>query len=338
MEFTARRHLGHSDVAVGPLGFGSTAIGGLYEPVSPADAIAATRTALAVGMTHLDTAPHYGLGMAETRLGMALAGVPRSTYVLSTKVGRLLRPLPSGTPVDPQGYAGNLPRRERVWDFTAAGVEASLAESLDRLGVERADIVYLHDPDDHERAVFETGYQALASLRARGLVGAIGAGMNQAAMLARFVRDLDLDVVLLAGRYTLLDQSGLAELLPLCLRRGTSVVIGGALNSGILADPRPGARYDYAPASGSVLAKARALRDVCQAHGVPLAAAAIQFPFGHPAVASVLVGARTAAQVREDASLFSWPIPPALWRDLAHAGLLDQDVPVPGLPTPVRAS
>jgi D-threo-aldose 1-dehydrogenase len=323
---------------VGPLGFGSTAIGGLYEPVSPADALAATRAALAVGMTHLDTAPHYGLGMAEERLGLALAGVPRDSFVLSTKVGRLLRPLRPEERIDPQGYAGNLPRRRRVWDFSAAGVEASLLESLDRLGLDRVDVVYLHDPDEHERAVFETGYQALASLRARGVVGAIGAGMNQAPMLSRFVRDLDLDVVLLAGRYTLLDQSGLAELLPLCLRRGTSVVIGGVFNSGVLADPRPGARYDYGLASGAVLARARALRDVCSAHGVPLAAAAIQFPFGHPAVASVLVGARSAAQVREDADLFQWPIPDALWADLVSAGLLTEQVPTPGLePAGLRA-
>jgi D-threo-aldose 1-dehydrogenase len=205
-------------------------------------ATATVRRAYETGIRYFDTAPHYGAGLAETRLGRALAAVPRDSYALSTKVGRRLAP---GAGADPQGFAEQLDLH-REWDFSADGIRCCLEDSLARLGVDRVDVAYLHDPDDHEEEVYATAFPALAALRDEGMVGAIGAGMNQSAMLTRFVNRLDIDIVLLAGRYTLLDQSGLDDLLPACLAKGVSVVIGGVYNSGLLADPRPGARYDYA--------------------------------------------------------------------------------------------
>jgi D-threo-aldose 1-dehydrogenase len=190
------------------------------------------------------------------------------------------------------------------------------------LGVERIDVALLHDPDEHEREVYDGAAAGLAQLRAEGVVGAIGAGMNQTAMLTRFVRDFDFDVVLCAGRYTLLDQSALADLLPECERRGTSVVIGGVYNSGLLADPKPGARFDYAPAAADLVRAAERLDEVCGRYGVPLKAAAVQFPLRQAVVASVLVGCRTAAEVRDNAAVFEHPIPEELWSELAESGLV----------------
>ncbi|MGH3417384.1 MAG: aldo/keto reductase, partial [Actinocrinis sp.] len=210
----------------------------------------------------------------------------------------------------------------RAWDFSASGIRASVEASLERLGLDRVDVALLHDPDDHERDVYEGGYAALRRLRDEGLVGAIGAGMNQSAMLTRLVRDFDLDVVLCAGRYTLLDQSALDDLFPECEKRGTSVVIGGVYNSGLLADPRPGARFDYAPAAAETMRRARALGEVCARHDVPLKAAAVQFPLRQPSVASVLVGCRTEAEVRDNARSFEHPIPDQLWEDLTAGGLV----------------
>jgi D-threo-aldose 1-dehydrogenase len=257
-----------------------------------------------------------------------LRGRPRDGFVLSTKVGRLLRPLGPGEAVDPQGFA-DLPPGKRVWDLSRDGVRRSLEESLERLGLERVDVLYLHDPDEHEREAYEHALPALAELRAQGLVRAIGAGMNQAEMLTRFVRDLDLDVVLVAGRYSLLDQRAAAELLPACAERGVAVVVGGAFNSGLLADPRPGAAFDYAPAPPELLARARRLAELCARHGVPLRAAALAFPFGHPAVTCVLVGARSADEVRDALAMHATRVPGALWAELVAEGLLPAQLPTP---------
>jgi D-threo-aldose 1-dehydrogenase len=194
----------------------------------------------------------------------------------------------------------------------------SFEESLRRLGLERVDVVLIHDPDDHMDAALGEAYPALEELRGRGVVRAIGAGMNQAPALARFVRETDIDCVLLAGRYTLLDRSAAADLLPACVERGVAVIAGGVLNSGILAAPRPGATYDYAPAPPELLERARAIEATCGRHGVPLPAAALQFPLRHPAVAAVLVGARSPAEITEDARLFELPVPDALWDELAR--------------------
>ncbi|MFD9127681.1 aldo/keto reductase, partial [Kitasatospora sp. NPDC059571] len=221
------------------------------------------------------------------------------------------------------------PHRRGVY-FSPEGVRRSIEESLERLGLDRIDIAYLHDPDDHLDQAIAEGCPELVRLRAAGVVGAIGVGMNQAQAPARFVRETDIDAVLLAGRYTLLDQRGLAELLPLAERRGVSVVVGGAFNSGLLADPKPGATFDYVAASDELVSRALGLKEVCERHGVPLRAAALRFPFGHPAVASVLVGTRTADEVRDAATMLRHPVPDVLWTELKERGLLPADVPTPG--------
>lgn len=241
--------LGSSGVEVSGLGFGGAGIGNLYTEMTDERAYETVEAAWQQGIRYFDTAPHYGLGLSERRLGSALREHPRSTYTISTKVGRRLEP------ADGQGddlaNAFAVPATwRRVWDFTADGIRRTLEASLERLGLDRIDVVYLHDPDDHAEVAFREGYPALEKLRSEGLVGAIGAGMNQTAMLTRFVRDTDVDVVLCAGRYTLLEQPALADLLPAAAERGASVVIGGAFNSGLLADPRPDATYNYAQAPG----------------------------------------------------------------------------------------
>jgi D-threo-aldose 1-dehydrogenase len=336
MEPRFQHRLASREVHVTALGLGTAPIGNLYHAVTDERARAVVDAALDAGMGYLDTAPHYGLGLAEERLGAALAGRPRDTFTVSTKVGRLLRPLRAGETVDGQGFV-DVPPRAREWDFSRAGIRASLESSLERLGLDRVDVVYLHDPDDHERDVYEHGYAALAELRDQGVVGAIGAGMNQSTMLTRLVRDFDLDVVLCAGRYTLLDTAALADLLPECQRRGTSVVIGGVYNSGLLADPKPGARFDYVPASDTLVARARAIADVCAEYGVPLRAAALRFPFGHPSVASVVVGCDAVEQVADNVAMFRYPIPYGLWPDLAGRGLIPEHAPVP-VETPVETA
>lgn len=320
--------LGHSAVRVSELAFGAAGIGNLFTPVTDAQAERTVAAAWQAGIRYFDTAPHYGLGLSERRLGEALSNLPRDQYVLSTKVGRLLEPTPTVGDDLANGFAVPATHRRR-WDFSAQGVRRSIEESLNRLDVDRIDIAYLHDPDNHAEQALTEAYPALEGLRAEGVLGAIGAGMNQAGLLARFIRETDLDVVLLAGRYSLLDQRGLAELLPLAAERGVGVVIGGVFNSGLLADPRPGATYDYTTAPDDLLARALALKTVCERHGVPLRAAALRFPLGHPAVASVLVGARDADQACDAAAMLGHPVPAALWEELKSRALIP-----PGAPTP----
>ncbi|MFR0355746.1 aldo/keto reductase [Streptomyces sediminimaris] len=322
------RALGRSGVEVGPLGFGAAGIGGLYTEVSDAQAHEAVEAAWAAGMRYFDTAPHYGIGLSERRLGAALRAHPRGAYTVSTKVGRRLEPSGAGGDDLADGFAVPATHR-RVWDFSADGVRRSLEESLTRLGLDRVDAVYLHDPDDHAEQAFHEAYPELEKLRSEGVVGAIGAGMNQAGMLTRFVRDTDVDMVLCAGRYTLLDQGALTGLLPAAQDRGTSVVIGGAFNSGLLADPKPGATYDYTQAPPELLERALRLKALADRHGTTLRAAALAFCAAHPAVASVLVGARSAAEVRDCAEQFAAPVPQAFWQELRDTGLLPPDAPVP---------
>ncbi|GAB2964814.1 aldo/keto reductase [Streptomyces pseudoechinosporeus] len=324
-----RATLGRSSVAVTELSFGAAALGNLYTPVDEDEALAAVDSAWDVGIRYFDTAPHYGLGLSERRLGAALRTRPRHEFTISTKVGRLLRPDGTGSPIASAGFDASAALR-RVWDFTADGVRRSLDESLDRLGLDRVDMVYLHDPDDHAEVAFTEAYPALERLRAEGMVGAIGVGMNQSAMPARFLRDTDIDAVLLAGRYTLLDQDGLHEVLPEAAARGKGVVIGGVFNSGLLADPKPGAAYDYAPAPEAILTRALHLQKITRRHNVPLRAAALRFALTHPAVTTVLLGARSSYEVKDAHTLLAHPIPAAMWTDLRSEGLLPESVPVPG--------
>ncbi|TDU06680.1 D-threo-aldose 1-dehydrogenase [Streptomyces sp. 846.5] len=309
--------LGRSKTEVTELSFGAAGIGSLFTEVSDQDAAEAVAAAWDGGIRSFDTAPHYGLGLSERRLGAALRDRPRAEYTVSTKVGRLLVPTPGATGRDDQGFAVPASHR-RVWDFSADGVRRSLEQSLVRLGLDRLDTVLLHDPDDHAEQALTEAYPALERLRAEGVVGAIGVGMNQTALPTRFVRETDLDVVLLAGRCSLLDDSGLDELLPEAARRGVSVIVGGVFNSGLLADPRPGATYDYVAAPDELLSRALRLQQVCERHGVPLRAAAARYPLRQPAVAGVLLGLRDAAQVQDALEQYRRQIPEALWVDLAE--------------------
>jgi D-threo-aldose 1-dehydrogenase len=324
----ATARLGRSAVRVSRLGFGGGAIGNLYTPLTDEQAHDALDAAWWQGIRHFDTAPHYGLGLSERRIGAALAGRPRAEYTVGTKVGRRLEPT-DGTGDDlANGFAVPAAHR-RVWDFTADGIRRTLESSLERLGLDRVDVVHLHDPDDHAEEAFREGYPALERLRSEGVVGAIGVGMNQTRMLTRFVRDTDVDVVLCANRYTLLDHSALTDLLPAAQRRGVSVLVGGAFNSGLLADPKPGATYDYAAAPPGLLERALRLKEAAERHGTTLRACALAFCAAHPAVAGVLVGARSAAEVDDCAEQFAAPVPAALWAELRASGLIPPDAPVP---------
>jgi aryl-alcohol dehydrogenase-like predicted oxidoreductase len=286
--------LGRSGVSVSRIGLGTAPLAGLYTPVGDAQAAATLEAAWEGGVRYFDTAPRYGEGLAEYRLGRFLAGVDRSQVTVS--VGVLLDPV----------------RR----DYTVEGVYASLAGSLERTGLDAFDILLIHDPDDHWEHAVRHAYPALERLREQGGVRAVGVGMTQAGMLARFVRETDVDCVMVAGRYSLLDRTAAKELLPLCAERGTGVLVAGVFNGGILADPGPGAYYDYAPAPEPVLERARRLAERCAAYDVPLAAAALQFPLRHPAVTGVVVGARSSEEVAEDLALAATPIPDDLWTDL----------------------
>jgi D-threo-aldose 1-dehydrogenase len=317
-------------MALSELSLGCAQLGNLFRDVSDADCRTTVNAAWELGIRYFDTAPHYGLGLSERRLGSALASRPREEYVLSSKVGRLLEPVESPDGWDDEGFVVQATHR-RVWDFSRDGIRRSIEGSLERLGVDRLDVVFLHDPDDHWSEVLADGYPALDELRAEGVVGAIGAGMNQAPMLADLVRDTDVDVVMLAGRYTLLEQEALDDLLPLCVERRVAIVAAGVFNSGLLATARPpdDARHDYESAPPELIARARAIASVCERHETTLPAAALALPLAHPAVVSVCVGARSADQVRRNATLYREAIAPDLWTELKAEGLLRQDAPVP---------
>ena len=308
------------------MGFGTAPLGGLYEALDDETATAAVDHAWQAGIRFFDTAPLYGNGLAEERLGRVLATKPRDEFVLATKVGRLLR---AGAPPEPGQVFRGVPPSYPVFDFTYDGVMRSVEESLTRLGLERVDILHIHDPDNHFDDAVDGAYRALDKLRQERVISAVGAGMNQAEMLVKFAKQADFDCFLLAGRYTLLDQVGLDELLPLCLDRGIAVIAGGVYNSGILADPKPGTHYNYATASDDLVDQAERLNAVCARHGVPLKAAAIQFPLGHPAVTSVLIGCRSAAELDENITMFETPIPGELWAELKAERLLGAEIPTP---------
>jgi D-threo-aldose 1-dehydrogenase len=334
-----RRAVGKTGLAVTRLSFGGASIGGLFRRVEPDDAVRVARHAWDLGIRSFDTAPLYGYGESERRIGRALADRSRDDFVLSTKVGRLVYradAIPDDADVDRQAMAGRedafYHRTEPVrvvFDYTDDGVLRSIEASLDRLGLDRIDIALIHDPDDHWEAAIEGAYPALDRLRSEGVVRAIGVGMNQAPMLARFARETDVDVLLMANRYTLLNQEAIDELLPVCAERGIAVLIGGVMNSGILVDPSPEGRFDYAPASPDAVDRARRLAAVCERHGVELRAAAIQFPLAHPAVTSLVAGVRSVEHLDEYPRAMAVDLPAALWAELRAEGLLNPEAPVP---------
>jgi D-threo-aldose 1-dehydrogenase len=325
----SRVPLGRTRLVVTRVGLGTAPLGGLYAAVDDETGLETVRGAYARGLRFFDTAPLYGHGTAERRLGRALADVPREEVVVATKVGRLLR---AGAPPDKSQLSGGFerwpaaPPLNPVFDFSYDGVMRSVAESLERLGLDRVDVLHVHDPDEHYDEVLDGAYRALDRLRSDGVVAAVGAGMNQAEMLVRFAREADFDCFLLAGRYTLLDQTALSELLPLCLERGIAVIIGGVFNSGLLAG---GETFDYATAPPELVERAQQLRDACGRYGVRLEAAALQFPLAHPAVSALLVGARSPAELEEDLELLRAPVPAELWESLERERLLPEEAPTP---------
>jgi D-threo-aldose 1-dehydrogenase len=366
--------VGRAGLRVPRLGVGTVPLGNMLGEVGitvdDAEATRIIETAHRLGARLLDTAPQYGAGLAERRVGAALGAIPRDEIVISTKVGRLLRSVSTASKVfnvlrqsvsGPERgpaligrHAVRLGRRlmgkdpayglgfpfdrgderalEAYFDFTYDGVMRSVEQSLQRMALDRVDMLFIHDPDDHHDQALSGAFKALDRLRSDGSVRAIGVGMNQSAMLARFAREADFDCFLLAGRYTLLNQEGLVDLLPIAAERGMHVNIGGVFNSGLLADPRPGVAFDYhAIGAGSEpLRRALAIKAVCDRYDVPLAAAAMQFPLAHPAIATVLVGVRSAAELEENVRNFSRPIPRDLWAELRAEGHLPEEVPLPG--------
>ena len=316
--------------ALPALGMGCAALGNLYAQISDKDAQAAMVAAAAGGVRFFDTAPFYGHGLSETRLGEFLAG--QSTRpILSTKVGRSLA---YGESPGDTGFVAAAQARP-YFDYSGAAVERQVRESLGRLGVDAVDMLLVHDlgalthGEAHPRhfdIAMQGAFPVLAALKRQGLARGFGLGVNEVAICLQVLAEIDLDVILLAGRYTLLEQAPLDDLLPLCAARGVRVIVGGPFNSGVLAG---NPQYDYGAVPPAVAARVQALADICARHGVPLAAAALQFPLAHPAVASVIPGARSAAEMTANIAHMAHPIPAALWADMRHAGLIRADAPVP---------
>lgn len=326
------RAAGRGGLTLTELSFGAAQIGNLFTAMTDQDAAGAVDAAWSAGVRYFDTAPHYGLGLSERRLGAALERRPRDEFVVSTKVGRLLVPDPEGASGrDTEGFDVPAASR-RVRDYSRDGVLRSLEDSQARLGLSRVDIAFVHDPDDHYRQALDGAFPALEHLRREGAIVSYGAGMNQSAMLADFVRHTDLDIVMLAGRYTLLEQGALDDLLPLCLERHVSVIAAGVFNSGLLANdrPLPGTRYNYQAAPAALLDRASQIAGVCERFGTTLPAAAAQFPLAHPAVASVCLGMRSREQVCRNVALLDAPVPVELWSALKAEGLLREDAPTMG--------
>jgi D-threo-aldose 1-dehydrogenase len=320
--------IGKTSLHVTRLGLGGAPLGGLFQDVQGESAVATIRRALELGINFFDTAPLYGHGKSEMRMGEGLAGTSPDSRVLATKVGRVLEPVAPGT-LEKDEFDNPAPFKP-VFDFSYDGVMRSFNESLKRLQIDRIDILHIHDPDDHYDEAIKGAYPALDQLRSEGRIKAVGAGMNQAEMPARFAREGNFDCFLLAGRYSLIDHTGLKELLPLCVEKQISIIIGGPYNSGILATgAKPGAKFNYADAPPEILEKVRKVEEVCERHQVPMKAAALQFPLAHPAVAAVIPGARSVAELEENFRLVSHPIPGDFWAEMLSKGLLPEEAPVP---------
>jgi aryl-alcohol dehydrogenase-like predicted oxidoreductase len=335
MRASDRVPLGDTGLEVTRMGMGTGPLGMVHDDATWSALLDAAWDA---GIRAFDTAPYYGFGNSERRLGRLLAGRPRDDFVLSTKVGRLLR---ADGPIDPfaeafyypEGMPADVPRT--VYDYSGAATAQSLEESLQRLGLERVDVVHIHDIVElasgvsHVDEAISQSFPVLAALREQGAIAAVGAGAQVNQVLVDLAAACDFDCFLVAGRYTLLDQSAIDEVLPLCLDKRIAVIIGSPYNTGILHDPGPDATFDFTPAPAHLIERARQLQAVCERHGVPLPAAAIQFPFGHPAVAQVLTGARSAAELNENVRLMEVEVPEALWHELRDTGLLHPRAPLP---------
>jgi D-threo-aldose 1-dehydrogenase len=340
MRVDTRRRLGTSDIRVTVLGLGGAALGNLYESVSEERARATVERALALGVSYFDTAPFYGYGLSEQRLGRALGAADRPAVAISTKVGRLLTPRKGKARTD-QGFI-DANRFDPVFDYTYDGVMRSFESSLGRLGVDRIDVLLMHDigslthgPERHPELfeiAMKDGYRAMKALRDSGAVGAIGLAVNECGVCVEALERVELDCCLLAGRYTLLEQGALDHLLPLCEARQTSLIIGGPFNSGVLVESTGASRhYDYGTAPREVVERVDRLRQVCADHAVPLSAAALQLPLHHPAVACVIPGARGPEEVETNASWLALDVPDDLYRDLQTARLLDPRAPIGGV-------
>lgn len=330
--------IGRTGLKVNRLGLGGAPLAGLYRGVADEAAAQVVDTYLGLGLGFFDTAPLYGSGVSETRLGAVLStrardryldrNVPeRESFVLATKVGRLLVPDPDR---DQDVWSDDLPPVGLVFDYSYDGTLRSLEESLSRLGLDRVEILHIHDPDNHYEEAMEGSYRALVRLREEGVIRAVGVGMNQAKMLARFAAEGDFDCFLCAGRYTLVDHTALKRLLPLCDERNISIIIGGPYNSGILAQGAvDGAKFDYRKAPPHIVERVRRIEAVCGCHDTPLKAAALQFPLAHPAVAAVIPGARSPEEVDENVRMFEFEIPADFWSELREKGLIPEDAPTP---------
>ena len=334
MDPLSTAEIGTTGLRVTRLGLGGAPLSAYREVAEKADAVATIGRAYELGVRYFDTAPLYGYGNSERRYGMALCGLPRDQFVLSTKVGRIIEPI-ERTP-DPEAAAGYR-SFDAVFDFSRDGVLRSLEDSLRRLGLDRVDVALIHDPENHYEQAIGEAFPTLAELRSQGVVKAIGAGVNQWQLPARLAREGEFDLFLLAGRYTLLDQSALDELLPLCVEKGISVTLGGPYNAGVLAsDLARGKTYRYTTAQSTnaavppeMLDRARRIKAVCDRHGVPLRAAALQFGLAHPAVAATIPGAKSVAELEDNLRLAAFPVPSDLWDELRHEGLLPEEAPVP---------
>ena len=329
MKPTEKKTLGRTGIPVTRLGLGCASLGGLYGDIPDQQATAVVKQALALGLNLLDTAPLYGYGKSEVRLGQALAGVPRDRYVLSTKVGRLLVSVEEGDrSQDPQW--GNPPPVRPKFDFSYDAIMRSFEESLQRLNLDRIDILHIHDSDNHWEQAIEGAYPALDKLRSQNIIRGVSAGMNQCEMLVRFAREGDFDCFLLAGRYSLLEQGALDELFPLCQRKNIGIMLGGHYNGGILAgDLSRGAKYNYEDAPLDILQKAKGIQAVAARHNISLKAAATQFALAHPAVTCIIPGTRVPERVEENFQVFEEQIPPAFWAELKAEKLIREDAPVP---------
>jgi D-threo-aldose 1-dehydrogenase len=310
------------------LGLGTAPIGGLYAPVTEAAAQATITAAFDLGLRFFDTAPLYGSGLAEERLGRALRHREPS-YVLSTKVGRILEPHSGSVAASHDSMFKSSSTSTPVFDFSADGIRKSVEASRSRLGIDRFDILFLHDPDEHMTEALGEAFPTLTAMRQAGEIEAVGVGTNRVGPAMRFVSACDPDCILVAGRYTLLDTSAADELLPLCAKRGIGVVLGGVFNSGILARPEPGGTFDYLPTPAATFTRVKALGAVCSRYDIPLMAVALQFAAAHPAVTSVLVGARTPAEITQNIEMSELAIPSALWAELHRRDLLPRELPTP---------